>query len=56
MDSEQQEAFIILQSRSRGLEETFLSAGFDLTLSKDDEDYARQACAEILAALDLIRE
>jgi hypothetical protein len=55
MDSEQQEAFIDLQTRSCGLGEAFRTAGRNLVLTEDDADYARDACVEILYAIELIQ-
>jgi len=55
MDTETMDAFMTLQSKACGLEETFLRAGSELVLTEEDEFYARDACEEILEALDLIR-
>lgn len=55
MDSEQQEAFRVLQVKSCGLEEAFLTAMSDLVLTDEDAEYARTACNEILEAIALIK-
>lgn len=55
MDSEQQEAFAILQTRSCGLEETFLTAMSDLVLTDEDAEYAIASCEDILRAIKLIK-
>ena len=55
MTSEQQEACMVLQDKSCGLEEAFLSAGSDFIISDDDIDYAIDACEEILQAIKVIR-
>lgn len=55
MDSEQQEAFMILQSKSCGLQETFLTAANDLILTDDSAEYAIEACEDILRAIKLIK-
>lgn len=55
MDTEQQNAFMVLQVKARGLEQTFLTAGGDMKLTEEDEEYARDACQEIIHALDVIR-
>ena len=54
MTSDQQDACMVLQVKSCGLEETFLSAGSDFNISKDDIDYAIDACNEILQAIKVI--
>lgn len=56
MDSEQQEACMILQNKSRGLEEIFLTVGGDFKITDDDVYYAIDACGEILKALEIITQ
>ena len=55
MDSEQQDAYMVLQVKSCGLEETFLSAGSDFAVTDDDIEYAIDACEEILQAIKVIK-
>ena len=56
MKDEIKECYETLSSKSIGLEETFLTAHRDLNVSKDDEMYARDACAKIIESLDKIRD
>ena len=55
MTTEQQDAFMILQVKACGLEEIFLSTSREMDLTEKDEQYAIDACREILHAIDIIR-
>ncbi len=55
MGNQRQEAIRILKLKSQGLEETFIGASSDFELSEDDEEYAVNACREILEAINVIR-
>ena len=55
MDSEQQDACTVLQVKSCGLEETFLTAGRDFNVTDEDIEYAKDACKEILEAIKTIQ-
>lgn len=51
MTSDKKNAFRTLQTKSCGLEETFLTAATDMTLTADDAEYAIEACESILDAI-----
>ncbi len=55
MTSDKQDACMVLQVKSCGLEEIFLSAGRDFNVTEDDMDYAIDACEEILQAIKTLK-
>ena len=46
---------MVLQVKSCGLEETFLSAGRDFNVTDEAMDYAIDACEEILQAIKILK-
>ena len=55
MTSDKQDACMVLQVKSCGLEETFLSAGRDFNVTDEAMDYAIDACEEILQAIKILK-
>ena len=54
MTTEELDAFWTLETKSRGLEETFLSAQDELVLTEEAKEYAIDACNAILDAIKII--